>query len=80
MDCSTPSVKVHHQVPELAQTHVHGISDAIQSMESVMLSKHLIICHPLFLLPFTMSHVFISGSQSIGASALPSVLRMNIQD
>ena len=31
MDCSTPSVKVHHQVPELAQTHVHGISDAIQA-------------------------------------------------
>ena len=30
MDCSTPGFPVHHQLPELAQTHVHRISDAIQ--------------------------------------------------
>ena len=30
MDCSTPSLPVHHQFPELAQTHVHQVSDAIQ--------------------------------------------------
>ena len=30
MDCSTPGLPVHHQLPELAQTHVHGVSDAIQ--------------------------------------------------
>ena len=29
-DCSTPGFPVHHQLPELAQTHVHWISDAIQ--------------------------------------------------
>ena len=29
-DCSTPGFPVHHQLPEPAQTHVHGISDAIQ--------------------------------------------------
>ena len=29
-DCSTPGLPVHHQIPELAQTHVHGVSDAIQ--------------------------------------------------
>ena len=23
MDCSTPGLPVHHQLPELAQTHVH---------------------------------------------------------
>ena len=23
MDCSTPGLAVHHQLPELAQTHVH---------------------------------------------------------
>ena len=23
MDCSTPGFPVHHQLPELAQTHVH---------------------------------------------------------
>ena len=31
MDCSTPGFPVHYQLPELAQTHVHGVGDAIQS-------------------------------------------------
>ena len=30
MDCNTPGFPVHHQLPELAQTHVHGVGDAIQ--------------------------------------------------
>ena len=30
MDCSTPGIPVHHQLPEHIQTHVHRISDAIQ--------------------------------------------------
>ena len=30
MDCSTPVFPVHHQLPELAQTRVHRVSDAIQ--------------------------------------------------
>ena len=30
MDCSTPGVPVHHQLPEIAQTHVHWVGDAIQ--------------------------------------------------
>ena len=30
MDCSTPGFPVHHQLPELAQIHVHRVSDAIQ--------------------------------------------------
>ena len=30
MDCSTPGFPVHQQLPELAQTHVHQVSDAIQ--------------------------------------------------
>ena len=30
MDCSTPGFPVHHQLPELAQTYVHRVSDAIQ--------------------------------------------------
>ena len=28
--CSTPGFPVHHQLLELAQTHVHRVSDAIQ--------------------------------------------------
>ena len=30
MDCSTPGFPVHHQLPELSQTHIHWIGDAIQ--------------------------------------------------
>ena len=30
MDCSTPGFPVHHQLPELAQTHVCQVGDAIQ--------------------------------------------------
>ena len=46
------------------------------SIKSVMPSNHLILCHPLFLLPqsfpasgsFPMSQFFTSSGQSIGAS------------
>ena len=30
MDCSTQGFPVYHQLPELAQTHVHRVDDAIQ--------------------------------------------------
>ena len=30
MDCSPPGFSVYHQLLELAQTHVHGVGDAIQ--------------------------------------------------
>ena len=30
MDCSTPGLPVHHQLPGFAQTHVHWVDDAIQ--------------------------------------------------
>ena len=30
MNCSTPSLPVHNQLPEFTQTHVHWVSDAIQ--------------------------------------------------
>ena len=30
IDCSTPGFPVHHQFPELTQTHVHQVGDAIQ--------------------------------------------------
>ena len=52
----------------------------------VMLSNHLILCHSLLLLSifpsirifsYDMSRLFISGSQSIGASASASVLTMS---
>ena len=30
MNCSTPGLPVHHQLPEFTQTHNHRVSDAIQ--------------------------------------------------
>ena len=30
MDCSTPGFPVHHQLPQLIQTHFHRVGDAIQ--------------------------------------------------
>ena len=30
IDCSTPVLLVHHQLPKLTQTHVHWVSDVIQ--------------------------------------------------
>ena len=60
----------------------------LMSIELVMLSNHLILCHPLLLLPsifpsirsFPVSHFFASGGQSIGISTSASALPMNIQD
>ena len=59
----------------------------LMSIQSVMPSNHLILCHPLLLLPSVLPSIkifsnefFISGGQCIGASALASVLSMNIQD
>ena len=60
----------------------------LTSIKSVMPSNHLILCHPLLLLPsifpsirvFSSESALWSGGQSIGASASASVLPMNIQD
>ena len=48
MDCSTPGFPVHHQLPQLAQTHIHRVRDAIQpshplsspSLPAFNLSQH----------------------------------------
>ena len=34
MDCSTPGLPVHHQLPELTQTHVHQVGDVIHPLSS----------------------------------------------
>ena len=48
MDCITPGLPVHHQLPEFTQTHVHWVNDAIQpshpllspSLSDSRLSQH----------------------------------------
>ena len=60
----------------------------LMCIESMMPSKHLILCCPLLLLPsifpsiriFQMSQFFTSGGQNIGMSASASVLSVNTQD
>ena len=60
----------------------------LMSIELVMPPNHLILCHPLLLLPqslpasgsFPMSQLFSWGGQSIGVSASTSVPPMNTQD
>ena len=60
----------------------------LSSIESVIPSSHLILCHPFLLLPpippsirvFPMSQLCAWGGQSIGVLALASVLPKNTQD
>ena len=55
MNCSMPGLPVHHQLRELAQTHVHWV---------LMPSSYLILCRPLLLLPsiFPSTRVFSNES------------------
>ena len=76
MDCSMPGFPVHHQLPQLAQTHVHKVSDAIQPSHPLSSPSPVSIFPSIRVFPVT--HFFASGGQSIGVSA--SVLSMNIQD
>ena len=79
MDCSTPDFPVHHQLLELAQTHVHWVGDAIQPSHPVS--------SPL-LLPSIFPSIRIFSNESVlcirwpkfGASASASVLPKNLQD
>ena len=79
MDYSTPGPPVHHQFPELAQTHVHQVSDAIQPSYPLSSPSPLPSIFPSTRV-FPKSWLFVSGGQSIGASASASVLPMTIQD
>ena len=74
---STPGLPVHHQLLEIAQTHVHRVGDAISSSVIPFSS-----CPQSFPASgsFPMSQLFTSGGQDIGASASASVLPMNTQD
>ena len=79
MDCSTPGCHVHHQLPELAQIHVHRFGDAIQPSHPVIPFSSCLQSFPASG-SFPKSQFFESGGQSIKASASASLLPMNIQD
>ena len=79
MDCSMPDPPVHHQLPELTQSHAHWVGD-------VILPSHPLF--PLLLLPSIFPRIRIVSNESvlsirwpnIGVSASASVLPMNIQN
>ena len=39
-DCSTLGFPVLHHLPELAQTHVHGVGDTIQTSHPLSFPSH----------------------------------------
>ena len=78
VDCSMPGFPVHHQLPELTQTHVHRVGDNIQP------------CHPLSSpsLPAfnlqTHQHVAVSGTlllpqppSLVFSGSTPSIICLN---
>ena len=79
MDCSTPGLHVHHQLPEFTQTHLHWVGDAIQPSHPVVPFSSCPQSLPASE-PFPMSQLFAWVGQSIGVSALASFLPKNTQD
>ena len=81
MDCNTPGLPVHHQLPEFTQTHVHWVGDLsitssrslpkLMSIELVISFKHLILCHPLssYLQSFPASGSFPMSQFSLGGQS-----------
>ena len=75
MVCSTPGFPVHHQLPELTQTHIHRFSDTIQPFHPLSSPSRLQWFPASGSSP--VSQFFTSGVQSIAVSASASVLPMN---
>ena len=78
MNCSTPGLFVHHQLPEFTQTHVHHVGDAIQPSD--------LLSSPSPPDPNPSQHRSLFqwvnsawGGQSTGVSALASFLPKNTQ-
>ena len=97
LNCMFSSVQFSHSVvSDSLQPHelqharppCPSPTPGLMSIESVMPSSHLILCHPLLLLPpippsigvFSNESVLHMIGQSIGVSASASVLPMNTQD
>ena len=79
MDCSTPGLLVHHQLPKPTQTHFHQV---------MMPSNHLILCGPLPLLPSIFHSIRVFSIELVLCIRWPKywsfnfrlVLPVNIQD
>ena len=58
MDCSTPGLPVHHQLPAFTQAHVHWIS-------LLLPSNHLVLCRPLLFLPSIGPSIRVFSNESV---------------
>ena len=80
MDCNTPGLPVHNQLPEFTKTYVHWVSDAIPPSHPLLspsppafnLSQHQGL--------FKWVSSLLQVAKVLGGSALASVLPINIQD
>ena len=70
MDCSTPGLPIHHQLPELTQK--------LMSIESVMPSNHLILCYPLLLLSSIFPSIRVFSNESVLHIRWPKCWRFSI--
>ena len=55
VDCNTPGFLVYQQLTELAQTHVHRVSNA----------NHLILCRSLLPLPLIFPSIRVFSNESV---------------
>ena len=69
MDYSTPGLPVHHQLPELTQTHVHHISEGIQLSHPR---------HPFLLLPVIFPNIQVFSNES-SLRQVAKVLELQLQ-
>ena len=56
MDCSMPGFPIYHQLPELTQTHVHRVSDAVQPSHPLS---------PLLLPPSIFPNIRVFSNESV---------------
>ena len=69
MDCSTPGFPVHHQLQELAETHVYRV---------VMPSNHLILCCPPLLLHSIFPSIRVFVSELVFLHQVAKVLELQL--
>ena len=87
MDCITTGFPVHHQLPELSQTHVHRVVDSIQpthplsppSPLSFNLSKHQGLFQRVsYFFPISLSHHWMSSGQGTLIVLFQTIFSKNI--
>ena len=69
MNCSTPGLPVHHQLLSLPK---------LMSIELVMPSNHLILCHPLLLVPSIFPSIRVFSNESVVPNRWPKYWSFSI--